>query len=151
MKYVLSIEIESPLARVVELFDDPANWPQWREGFVRFETLMGEAWEEGAKLLLVNRVGGREVQMTETVEVKRLPEEMSCVYEAPGNWAGAWNRVRYRFHEAGPDRTGWEFDSEFRCRGLLKVVAWLMPGMFRRTSLREMKNFKHFVESRRDG
>ena len=46
---------------------------------------------------LINKVGGRVVEMTETIEVKNLPEEMTCIYEAPGNWVGAWNRVNNRF------------------------------------------------------
>ncbi len=89
-------------------------------------------------------------RVTETVEVKNLPEEMTCIYEAPGNWVGAWNRVTNRFRELEPNKTQWEFESEFRCRGLLKVMSFLMPGMFQKASFKEMNNFKMFAESRRE-
>ena len=84
--------------------------------------------------------------MIEAVEVKNLPDEMVCIYEAPGFWLGAWNRVVNRFREVAPNRSMWETENEFRCRGLLKVMATLMPGMFRAATLKEMSQFKAFVE-----
>lgn len=147
MKYTLSIDIDLPLSKVIELFDNPDNWSKWRDGFVSFEPLNGIPGEEGSETKLINIVGGRKTEMTEKVEVKNLPKEMSCIYEAPGNWVGAWNRVTNRFHELGPKKTQWEFESEFRCRGLLKVMSFLMPGMFRKASLKEMNSFKRFVEN----
>jgi len=84
--------------------------------------------------------------MTETVEVKNLPEEYTCIYEAPGNWLGAWNRVTSRFRALEPEKTQWQFESDFRCRGLLKIMSFLKPGLFQKASAKEMKNFKLFAE-----
>ena len=81
--------------------------------------------------------------MVETIESTNLSEEMTCTYVAPG----AWNRVTYRFTESGPDETHWEFDTEFRCTGVLRLMALLTPGMFRRTSWKDMTSFKTFAES----
>ncbi len=81
--------------------------------------------------------------MIETIETNNLPEEMSCIYEAPP----AWNRVVYRFSEKGHQETHWEFDSEFRCTGILRILAFFMPGMFRKASLKDMTYFKNFAES----
>ena len=106
--------------------------------------------EEGSETKLINKIGVSETEMTEMVEIKNLPEEMTCIYEAPGNWVGAWNRVTNRFRELEPNKTQWEFESEFRCRDLLKVMSFLMPGMFRKASFKEMNNFKMFAESRRE-
>ena len=80
--------------------------------------------------------------MVETIESTNLPEEMTCTYIAPG----AWNRVIYLFSERGPAVTGWEFDTEFRCTGLLRILALLTPGMFQRASRRDMTGFKTFAE-----
>ena len=52
-----------------------------------------------------------------------------------------------RFVEFGGNETRWEFDTEFRCTGLLKIMALLMPEMFRRASLKEMISFKTFAKS----
>ena len=147
MKYTLTIDIASPLPEVLKLFDDANNWSKWRDGFISFEALKGSPGEEGSETKLVNRVGGRDTEMIEKVEVKNLPQEMTCTYEAPGNWLGAWNRVTNSFEEIGPNLTRWKFESEFRCRGLLKVMSTLMPSMFQKASLKEMNNFKKFAEN----
>ena len=150
MNYTLTVDIDLPLSKTIKLFDNPDNWSKWRDGFINFESLNGNPGEEGSETKLINKVGGRETEMTETVEVKNLPEEMTCIYEAPGNWVGAWNRVTNCFRELEPNKTQWQFESEFRCRGLLKVISFLMPGMFQKASFREMNNFKMFAESRRE-
>lgn len=62
---------------------------------------------------------------------------------------GAWNRVINRFTELGRDETRWEFESEFRCTGFLRIVAFLMPGMFCKASLKDMTHFKKFAESQK--
>lgn len=152
MKYTVAVEIDRPLPEVVTLYDDPGNWPEWRDGFVSAEPLRGRPGEEGSITKLVNRVGGRDTEMTETVERKNLPEEMTCVYQAPGYLFGAWNKTTSRFSELDAGSTEWTFESEFRCTGLLSVMAFVMPGMFRSATLKEMNSFKAFAEgNRQDG
>jgi hypothetical protein len=146
MKYTLTVDIGLPLTKVIELFDNPQNWSKWREGFISFNAMIGTPGEQGSKTKLVNRIGPSETAIIETVEVKALPGEMTCTYEAPGFWMGAWNRASNRFSELGPNKTQWEFESEFRCRGLLKVMSFLIPSMFQTASLKEMNNFKKFAE-----
>lgn len=147
MKYTLTIEIDLPLSKVINLFDNPDNWSKWRDGFISYQALIGTVGELGSETRLINKFAGNETEITEKVEVKNLPDELTCVYEASGNWMGAWNKVSNRFRELGPNKTQWEFESEFRCRGLLKVMSILMPGMFRKASLKEMHNFKTFAEN----
>jgi hypothetical protein len=146
MKYTICIEIEAALEDVIPAFDNPDNWPKWRDGFISAEPLRGHPGAEGSQTTLVNRVGGRDTVMIETVERKHLPDEMSCIYEAPGFWLGAWNRVTNRFLPLDSGRSEWQFDSEFRCKGVLKVMSALMPNMFRDATLEEMNKFKAFVE-----
>ena len=141
MRYTLEMDIAVPRATVVRLFDDPDNWSQWQESLLRWEAADGTRRENGAKTRLFHKFGRREVEMVETIESTNLPEEMTCTYVAPG----AWNRVVYRFTERGPNETHWEFDTEFRCGGFLRIMALLMPGMFRRASLRDMTSFKRFA------
>ena len=43
--------------------------------------------------------------------------------------------------------TRWEFETEFRYTGFLRIMALLTPGMFRRALLKDMTNFKRFAES----
>ena len=142
MKYSLELEIEAPRSRVVELYDDPENWPKWQESFVRSELIMGADREVGSKTKLVHKIGRRDTEIIETIEAKNLPEEIICTYEAKGTW----NRVVSRFTEVNPERTRWIFESEFRCGGILRIMSMLMPGMFRKASLKEMRSFKKMAD-----
>ena len=64
MKYTLTVDINLSLLDVIKLFDDPDNWSKWRDGFISYEALRGLPGEEGSETKLVNRVGGRAVEMT---------------------------------------------------------------------------------------
>lgn len=142
MKYTLELDIAAPRSTVVGIFDNPHNWPKWQESLVSWNPLGGTARDIGARTRLVNRVGFGNVEMTETIESKNLPEEITCLYEA----RGAWNRVVNRFVEIDSTRTRWVFESEFRCTGILRMLNLIMPGMFRRASLKEMNSFKRLAE-----
>ena len=62
-----------------------------------------------------------------------------------------WSVVRDRFTEAGPDKTLWDSESEYRFSGLLmRLVGLLMPGSFRKQSEQHMQDFKEFAEQGRD-
>lgn len=147
MKYTLTLDMNLPLPQVISLFENPENWSKWRDGFVSYEALEGVPGEQGSITKLINKIGGSEIEMTETVEVMNLPEEMTCIYEAPGNWMGAWNSVTNRFQQISDNKTRWVFESEFKCRGLLKVMSFIMPSMFEKASFKEMNNFKVFCEN----
>ena len=144
MKYRLELEIDCPREKVAALYADPENWREWQQGLVSWSMISGEARNDGAKTRLVNRFGRRDVEIVEKVESNRLPETLICTYEAEG----AWNRVVSRFSETDAGTTLWEFETEFRCRGLLRLAGLLMPGMFRKASMKEMQAFRRFAESR---
>jgi hypothetical protein len=142
MRYTLQLEIEVPRPKLVGLFIDPEHWFNWQENLVSYDVLTGDNRETGAKTRILNRFGKKTIEIFEIVESNRLPDEFICTYEAKG----AWNRVIHRFTESTPDRTLWQFDSEFRCGGILKLLSTLMPGMFRRASNKELHAFKDFAE-----
>lgn len=37
-------------------------------------------------------------------------------------------------------------EQELDFKGFIKCIAFLMPGMFRKQSMKHLKNFKHFAE-----
>ncbi len=49
MVYTLVVDIALPRAKVVGLFDNPAKWPEWQDGFIRSETLEGPRGVKGQK------------------------------------------------------------------------------------------------------
>lgn len=143
MKYSLEVDIALPRKRVIELFDNPENMSKWQPSLISYEQINGSVGEAGSKTRLVHKMGGKEVEMTETVESNNLPDEYTVTYEAKG----AWNRVVNRFIEERPDTTKWVFETEFKCSGFLRVMAFLMPGMFKKQSLKDLRNFKEFAEN----
>ena len=144
MIYTVAIDLSLPRDKVVELFDNPENMPEWQDSLVSYEHLTGVPGQEGATARLVHKFGNRKVEMMETVASRNMPDEFTGVYEA----RGAWNRVLNRFIELGPNQTRWIFESEFRCSGFLKIMTFLMPGMFKKASLKDMRQFKKFAENR---
>ena len=141
MNYRNEIDINLPRKRVVELFDNPDNMPKWQEGFVSFEPLSGKPGEEGSKAKLQYKMGKREVEMIETITKRNLPEEFNGIYEA----RGVFNIVNNSFVEQG-ESTKWISDNEFRFSGFMKLIAFFMPGAFKKQSMKYMKDFKKFAE-----
>lgn len=143
MKYTTEIEIDLPVAKVVELFDNPENMKHWMEGLVSFEHLSGTPGQPGARSRLRFKMGRREIEMVETISVRNLPQEFSGTYEAQG----VFNKVTNRFLPIGDNKTRYITDQEFDFTGFMKLMGWLMPGAFKKQSLKYQQDFKRFAES----
>ena len=141
--YTLSVVINAPRARVIELFDNPDNMQHWQNGFVSFERLQGEPGQVGATSLITYKMGNRKMELTETILKRSLPDEFNGRYE----WDGGSNTLDNRFVELGPASTRWESTCAYAMKSfMLKVMGTLFPGMFRKQNLKFMNNFKAFVE-----
>ena len=89
-------------------------------------------------------MGKRRVEMVETITVKNLPDEFSGTYEVDGTV----NHITARFIDLGNNRTKYISESEFIFSSfMMKVFAFIMPGMFKKQSLENMQRFKEFAES----
>lgn len=143
MRYQLELEIDVPREHVIALFLDPGNLAKWQPELVSFEQVSGAPREVGAVSRQVHKMGGREVEMIETITVRDHPDAFSATYEADG----VWNLVENRFVDLGNGRTGWVLDSEFRCSSLIpRLMAFFAPGMFRKQTLTFMERFRDFAE-----
>ncbi|WP_447637419.1 SRPBCC family protein [Flavobacterium microcysteis] len=143
MKYTVEIEIDKPIDRVIELFDNTDTMKQWMEGLQSVEHLSGTPGQPGAKLKLKFKMGSREFEMIETVTVRNLPDEFTGTYEANG----VLNTVKNSFIKLSDAKTKYVTENEFQLKGFMKVMAFLMPGAFKKQSLKFMEAFKKFVES----
>jgi hypothetical protein len=147
MKYTVSVDILVPRDRVIALFDDAANLKRWMPGMRGFEHLSGVPGQPGAKSRLTFLHKGRELVMTETITQRQLPDRYDHVYEMNGTE----NAASHRFFVTGPDSTRWEQTTSFEFSGLLmKAMALLAPGMFKKQTLMYMECFKTFAESQTD-
>ncbi len=147
MRYTLEMELGRPRHRVVELFDNPDNLSRWQPDLLAVELQSGIPGQVGATSKILYRMGSKEIEMTETVLSRNLPDEITATYQT-GNpdKPACWNRVENRFIELDSNKTLWQFDCEFRCTGLMKVMCLLMPGQFKKESRKYMMQFRDFVE-----
>lgn len=142
MKYTTEIEINQPLDRVIELFDNPDNMDKWMEGLQSFETISGTPGQPGAKSRLKFQMGKREIEMIETITVRNLPEEFTGTYEAKG----VFNIVKNHFESLPENKTKYTTEHEFQFKGFMKLFGLLMPGAFKKQSLKYLTDFKNFAE-----
>jgi hypothetical protein len=142
MKYTTEIEINLPIDRVIELFDDPDNLKEWQPGLQSFEHISGTPGQPGAKSRLLFQMGKREIEMIETITVRDLPDEFSGTYEAPG----VFNIVKNKFIPLSENKTRYISEQEFQFKGFMKLMGWLMPGSFKKQSQQYLEKFKEFAE-----
>jgi len=143
MKYTVEIEINKPIEKVIELFDNPNNWEKWMEGLINFEILNGKFGQPDTKTKLNFKMGKREIEMIETIIVRNLPDELSATYKAKG----VFNIVKNRFISITNDRTNYLTEQEFQFSGFMRIIGFIMPKAFKKQSLKQLTNFKNFVEN----
>ena len=67
------------------------------------------------------------------------------------NVFGADEARSNRFIELGPTRTRWESTCSYQFSSfMMKMMGFLLPGMFRKQNLKFLQNFKAFAEEGRD-
>lgn len=142
MKYTNETIINLPVKRVVELFDNPDNLKKWMPGLLSFEPISGKPGQPGAKSRLKFKMKNRDVELIETVTVRKLPEEFSGTYE----WKGIFNIVRNRFIPIDKNTTRHVAENEFRFSGMMKLFGLLMAGAFKKRSQGYLDLFKAFAE-----
>lgn len=143
MKFTQHILINQPLEKVVALFDDPESMKHWQPGLQSFETISGEPGQPGSKARLKYKIGNREVEMIETIVKRDLPREYTFTFETKG----VYNYNANRFETAGPGQTLYTSENEFRFSGFMKLMGWLMPGAFKKQSMKYLELFRNFAES----
>ncbi len=131
-----------PRSVAVKLFENRSYRRQWQPSLLSCEPLSAPHARDGARWRLRQRAGKREISIIETVTKHAPPHELTVTYEMPG----AWSRVENRFEEIGPSETRWSVESEFRCKGLMRLTAVLFPKLFKRQTLQSMHRFKEFAE-----
>lgn len=152
-----AVHVNLPREQVVQLLADPANLPKWLRGLVVHEPIHGAPGEVGTKSRVILQMGGQKFECIETVtrrepaDLHQISKEPVVHFEREIVGKGMRSMARERLSEAGPDKTLWESENEYRFSGLLmRVVGLLMPGTFRKQSLVHMRDFKMFAEQGKD-
>ena len=143
MKYQVEIEINKPISDVVALFEDRNNDRLWMEGFVEKIPIKGDEGELGAKCKVVFQMGKRKMEMIEEITEKKLPESYVTTYTTPS----VFNIVKNSFKKIDENTTLYQTEQEFQFKTfLMKVMGFLMPGAFKKQSMKYHKAFKAFAE-----
>ena len=145
MKFTCSVEINAPIAKVVELFDSVENLKKWQTGLVSYDHLSGKQGEPGAKSKIVIETGKHRIELIETILVRNLPHEVTGLYEHEH----MVNTMSNRFTPIGENATRYDAEIDYtKFIGFIpKMMALLMPGMFRKQVQKTLDRFKVFVEN----
>ncbi len=143
MKYTCEITIDLPREEVIRKFDNAENMKHWQKGLIDYEILSGTPGEEGTKMRLDYKMGKRAISMVETISNRNFPDEFNATYETKG----VYNIQRNTFHEVDPNTTKWVSENEFQFSSFgMKLMGWMMPGAFKKQSLKYLVDFKNFAE-----
>lgn len=144
MKYSCQIIIDLSREEVIKKLDDPDNMKHWQRGLVSYAHIEGIPGQAGSRTDLEYQMGKRNLKMTETITENNFPSAFHATYQTKGV-----NNIQRNFfyEEEGGQKTRWESQSEFRFDSLgMKLIGWLMPGAFKKQSLKYMEDFKAFAE-----
>lgn len=144
--FTCTVDIELPRTRVIEFFDNPENMKHWQDGFVSYEHVSGNPGQVGAQTVIKYSMRGRTFDLLETVTKRSLPEELHGTYE--GSWGK--NSMKNYFEELGSHETRWRAELEYTeiKSVMMKLMSFIMPGMFKKQTQKWLDQFKAFAEEK---
>nr|WP_297782939.1 SRPBCC family protein [uncultured Allomuricauda sp.] len=143
MKYTTEIVVEVPREEFIKKMDDPDNMKHWQQGLIGYEQLSANPGQEGSTMSLSYEMGKRKMDLVETIIKRNLPEELHMTYDTKG----VHNIQKNYFKEEGGS-TRWISETEFQFSGFgMKLMGFIMPGAFKKQSLKYMQDFKAFAEN----
>jgi hypothetical protein len=146
MHFTCSVDIDVSRTDAVALFLRQDSRSLWQSGLERIEPISGTPGAVGAKSRLVFRTGRGRMELIETILVSRMPEEWTALYEH----THMVNTMSNRFCSIDDQRTRYDAEIEYtQFNGFVpRLMARLMPGMFKTQTQRMLDRFKTLAESR---
>lgn len=143
MKYVTEITLDLPREDVIRKLDNVDNMKHWQRGLVSAEHIEGIPGNVGAKMKLSYELGKRKMELIETITNRNFPNEFHANYDTKGV-----HNVQHNYFEELPDgKTKWRSEVEFHFSSfMMKLMGMLMPGTFKKQSLKYLQDFKDFAE-----
>jgi len=144
MKYTCTIEINLPIDKVVQLWEDENNFKEWQDGFKSIEHISGTPHSKGAKSKIILE-DNRRIELLETIITANLPEEKTALYEH----IHMSNTQTTRFKKVDSYKTQYISEVEYiQFNGfMIKLMAKLFPSKFKAQSQKWMNQFKEFAEN----
>lgn len=144
MKFKGSVDINKPQSVVADFFANPAYLKEYQDGFKKKELVSGEMGKEGAVSKMFYKYGKRDMELTETIMVNRLPD----YFEANYHHIHMDNSMKCTFVPIDDNNTRYEYEFEYTRMSWVmpKLIAILFPSMYRKQGEKWMRQFKEFVE-----
>ncbi|MCF4102483.1 SRPBCC family protein [Gillisia sp. M10.2A] len=143
MNYSKEIIIHAPREEVVAKLKNPKNFKHWQKGFISYKHITGIQGKPDARSRLKYKMGNRKIEMIETIIKENSPNELHLSYDAQG----VFNIQKNYFEVESENATLWISYNDFEFSGFMKILGTLMPGIFKKQSLKYMQDFKAFVEN----
>lgn len=142
MKYTCEVIMDQPVEKVAELLDNPDNLKHWQPELVSIEPISGEPGQQGSQAKLTYKLGKGQMVLIETILLRNFPSAFHVSYEAKN----AHNQQKNYFTAINDHQTKWVSENDFKVGGFIKIIGWLMPGMFKKQSQKYLDLFKAFAE-----
>lgn len=143
MKYTFDIIIDKPLDEVIEKFQDVDGLKHWMDGFQRVEHISGTPGKKDAESIFHFKHKNKDMQIREKILEEDLPQRIKFGYHS----SMGYNEVETIFEKVGEDKVKLTSNNFFDLKGAMKIFGWIMPGVFKKQSLKYMTNFKSYCES----
>ena len=143
MNYTVSNTINSSLEKVHEKFIEPQGALNWMEGLVTIDRVSGTPYTTGAKSDFYSVYKNKEMKISETILEEDLPNQIKFGYYSPMGY----NEVELLFEKIDENTIKQTNNSYFELKGFMKIMGFLMKGMFKKQSLKYMDGFKNYVEN----
>lgn len=144
MKFTCIVNIDQPKEKVAALFADPKYLKEYQDGFQKKELLEGVAGENGAISKMYYQNGKRAMELTETILENNLPDSFLANYFH----THTENTMLSKFTALSDTQT--QYIAEINYTALkgfvVKVMAFLFPGFFKKQVDKWLQNFKKFAE-----
>ncbi len=140
MKFTCTVDINCDRAKVVEIFSNPDNLKHFQEGFKSKEHLKGVPFENGSTAKLTYE----KLELIETILENNLPDSFKALYEHKH----MTNTMKVSFQDLGNNKTHYISEIHYtKFNGfLIKLMAKIFPGMFRKQVLKWMHLLKDYCE-----
>ncbi|MBT8274335.1 MAG: SRPBCC family protein [Bacteroidia bacterium] len=141
MKFSCSVNIKQSKEKVAQYFADPTLLHHFQDGFKSKTLISGVEGEKGAKSTMVYE----KLELLETILENNLPDEFHALYEHKH----MTNTMRVNFETLADGSTEYTSEIDYtKFNGfMIKLIAKLFPGMFRKQVLKWMLQFKDYCEN----
>ena len=134
--------IEASREAVWQAFDNTDNMKKWQPTLQQFEVQSGQPGQPGAVSKLTYDENGRTVILIETITQRNVPESFSGTYDN----CTVFNEITNRFEALADNRTKWIMETEYRFKGLFRLMAPFVKNAICQRNDADMDRFVALVE-----